>query len=550
MEIKKYIFPLRKWWWLVIASILVAVILGYQYYIRQPKIYQTHTTIMIGTTINDPNPTNNEFILNQQLAAAYANIANRQMIHNATLEALNMDRLPEYIARALPNTQLIEIAVTDTDPMRAQAVANELATQMVLLSPTGAQPEEQGRQEFINERLNILEVQINETEDEIKNLQEDLGNMISATQIDETQDQISSLQSKLITLQDNYGTLLSNTRQGAINSLTQIERAELPTRPIGPNFGLTMLLAAALGFILAVSEAYLLEYLNDTLKSSDDISRLFSAPIIGNIFEQKALSKGSHLYEIADLHHPSAEAFRILRTNIEIAEANQPLKTILVTSSGPGDGKTSVAANLALFLTQRNKRVALIDADLRKPNIHKYFNLTNELGLVDLFSRQATLDDVLKVSEDRKLAVLTAGNASSNPAELLSSTQMDQLLSKLKETADFVIIDSPPFIIADAIALSSKVDGVLLVVRPGHTPKPLAQSTMEQIKLVGVRLVGVVLNRIPLHGEDYYAGKKYLYTQYSNIYKVREDIKSNHKSNHKGNNRSKVDEQNPVRDKI
>jgi len=508
------------------ASILVAEILSYQYFIRQPKIYQTHTTLMIGTTISDPNPTNNEFILNQQLAAAYANIANRQMVHNATLNALDMDQLPEYVARALPNTPLIEIVVTDTDPKRAQAVANELATQLVLLSPTGAMPEEQGRQEFINQRLNILEVQINETEDEIKKLQEDLGNMISATQIKETQDQITSLQSKLSTMQDNYGTLLSNTQQGAINSLTLIERAELPSSPIGPNFGLTMLLAAAFGLILAVIEAYLLEYLDDTLKSGDDVARLFSAPIIGHIFEQKIGTKGKQMYDIADMRHPSAEAFRILSTNIEIAKANWPLKTILVTSADTGDGKTSVAANLALFLTQRNKRVVLLGADLRKPNIHKYFNMTNDLGLVDLFSGNATLDNVLKVSEHRKLAVLTAGNTPSNPTELLSSNKMDQLLAKLKEIADFVIIDSSPYIIADAIALSSKVDGVLLVVRPGHTPIPLAHSTMEQIKLAGVKLVGVVLNRIPLHGEDYYTGKKYLYTYYSSIDKVREDVKT------------------------
>src|SRR4030042_2910926 len=106
MEIKRFIFPLRKWWWLVVASIIVAEILSYQYYLRQPKIYQTHTTLMIGTTISDPNPTNNEFILNQQLAAAYANIANRQMIKSATLNALDMDRLPEYVARAFPNHPL------------------------------------------------------------------------------------------------------------------------------------------------------------------------------------------------------------------------------------------------------------------------------------------------------------------------------------------------------------------------------------------------------------------------------------------------------------
>jgi capsular exopolysaccharide synthesis family protein len=255
------------------------------------------------------------------------------------------------------------------------------------------------------------------------------------------------------------------------------------------------------------------------------VAHLFSAPIIGHIFEKKIGRNGNHLHDLTDLRHPSAEAFRILRTNIDIAGANQPLKTILVTSADVGDGKTSVAANLALFLTQGNKRVALLDADLRKPNIHKYFNLTNDRGLVDLITRQATPDEVLKVSEDRKLAILTAGETPPNPTELLSSTKMDQLLSKLKEIADYVIIDSPPFIIADAIALASKVDGVLLVVRPGHTPKPLAYSTMEQLKLVGARLVGVVLNRIPLHGEDYYAGKKYLYTYYSSFHKVREDVK-------------------------
>jgi len=514
MELKKFTFPLRKWWWLVVASTLVAGIFSYVYIIRQPTIYQTRTTLMIGTAINDPNPTSNEFALGQQLAAAYANIANRQMIRDATMEALGINGLPAYNAQALPNTQLIEIAVSDTDPQRAQAVANELAAQLVLMSPTETQSEEQGRQEFINQRLNILEEQINETDDEIKKLQADLGNMISAQQIDETQNQIISLQSKLSTMQDNYGTLLSNTQQGAINSLTLIEPAALPTIPTGPRIGLTVLLAAAFGFLVAVGEAYLLEYLDNTLKSADDVSRVFSAPIIGHIFEQKNGRQENHLYDAADLRHPTAEAFRVLRTNIESAQVNQPLKTILVTSADIGDGKTSVATNLAMFVAQKNKKVILLDADLRRPNVHEYFNLANDRGWIELLSNGAAISHLLRASEDGKLAVLTAGETPLNLTELLGSDEMDLLLSGLREIYDFVIIDGPPMITADAMILASKVDGVLLVVRPGHTRQPLAQVATEQIKLVGAKVVGVVLNRIPTHGTDYYAGKSYLHSYY------------------------------------
>src|SRR5688572_24215886 len=159
MELNKYIFPLRKWWWLVAASTLVAAIFSSLSVLRQPTIYQARTTLLIGTTINDPNPSGNELLLGQQLAAAYADLANREIVLNATKNALGMNQLPAYIARALPNTQLIEITVNDTVPERAQIVANELATQLILLSPISGQSEERGRQEFIHERLTNLETQ-------------------------------------------------------------------------------------------------------------------------------------------------------------------------------------------------------------------------------------------------------------------------------------------------------------------------------------------------------------------------------------------------------
>ena len=518
MELNKYIFPLRKWWWLVVASTLIAAIFSSLSILRQPTIYQAHTTLMIGTTINDPNPSSNELSLGQQLAAAYADLANRELIRNATKSALGMNQLPEYFAQALPNTQLIEITVNDIDPQRAQTVANELAAQLILLNPISGQSEERGRQDFVHQRLNNLETQIQETETEIEKLQEELANTFSAQEINNKQNQISSLQEKLSTMENNYGLLLSNTQQGAVNTLTIIEAAELPSNPIGPMKGLTILLAAAVGFVLAACEAYLLEYLDDTLKSPDVVMRLFSAPILGRIFEQSDGMNENRLYDPNNPKHPLNEPFRALRTEIDLAEMGQRLKTILVSSPDSGDGKTSVAVNLALSIAQRNKKVFLLDADLRKPRIHKLFNLANDEGLADVVFASAVFDWRVGIKEVRQVSVLTAGTTPLDPAELLSSEKMELFLSESEEVADVVIIDGPPLFVPDAMILASKVDGVLLVVRPGHTRQSLAKAAMDHIKLVGAKVVGVVLNRIPLRGADYYAGKSYLYTYSSNNY--------------------------------
>jgi capsular exopolysaccharide synthesis family protein len=244
--------------------------------------------------------------------------------------------------------------------------------------------------------------------------------------------------------------------------------------------------------------------------------RLFSAPILGRIFEQADGMKESRLYDADNSNHPLTEPFRALRTEIDLAEMGQRLKTILVTSPDSGDGKTSVAVNLALSIAQRNKKVFLLDADLRKPRIHKIFNLANDEGLADVVFARAVFDWRAGIKEVGQIAVLTAGNKPSDPAQLLSSEKMELFLSELEEVADIVVIDGPPLFVPDAMILASKADGVLMVVRPGHTRESLAKASMEHIKLVGARVVGVVLNRIPLRGADYYAGKSYLYTYGSN----------------------------------
>jgi succinoglycan biosynthesis transport protein ExoP len=364
--------------------------------------------------------------------------------------------------------------------------------------------------------LNRLQSQIEETQDEIAKLQEQLGTLNSARQLQDTQTQITALQTKLTTLQGNYAALFSTTQQGATNTLTVIEQAELPTKPIGPRKSMSILLSAAIGFSLAAGAAYLLEYLDDTLKTPEEITKILGVPVIGLIGETGDSADGKHsIYVSKHPRSPIAEAYRALRANLEFAAVDQPLKTILIASADTAAGKSSVAANLAVVLAQGEKKVILIDADLRKSSIHTYADLPNEIGLSDLFRNGTDVFKAVQSWEDQRIGVITGGDSPPNPAELLGSKKMDHILSRLVEKADVVVIDSPPLIVSDALMLATKVDGVLVVIRPGHTRKKYVLAMMEQLKRADARILGVVLNRIPHRGAEYYGGFLYYSPYYT-----------------------------------
>ena len=528
MELKQYILPLRRWWWLLFAATLIAAASSYLATLRQPPIYQTLSTLMIGQVITDPNPTGAEFTLSRQLAENYAEIANREPVRIATMEALGLSWLPDYKATALPNGQFIEVVVTDTLPERAQAVANEIARQLILRSPTGSQSDEQDRQAFVQTQLDNLQLQITETENEIQILREALGGMDSARQIADTQAQITALEAKLADLQGIYSGLLANTQSGAINSISVIEEAYKPVVPIGPNKMLIILLSATVGLSLAVVAAFVLEYIDDTVKSPEEVEKLTLAPVIGYLSELDIKDVGA-LYAADNPRHPSVEEMRTLRTNLEFAGVDQPLKTILVTSTEMEVGKTSVAANLAIVMSQAEKSVILVDADLRRPNVYNFYGFQNKIGLTDVFRGETALEDVSKKWSGGEVSVITAGDLPPNPSELLGSKKMSEIMATLGSTADIVIIDGPPFVVADAPVLASKVDGVLLIIRLSHTRKPAISAMMEQISRSGAKVIGVALNRIPARSIGYYTGNPYYSAYYTN-----EEVEWNGKSQKTG----------------
>jgi polysaccharide biosynthesis transport protein len=509
MELKDYLRPLFRWWWMLLAASLIAGVSTYFYAKQQPLVYQSRTTLVIGSSVYQANPSGPDLFLSQSLARFYADMAGRQPFRDATMEAIGLTWLPSYVVQPLPNSQLIEVMVNDTNPLRAQVVATELANQLIKLSPASSADQEQ--QQFVEEQLKSLEDSIRATKGEIAEKEEELKAMVSARQIQDAQNDIRALESKIITLQNNYANLLANSQRGARNILTLIEPANLPTRPIGANNSMMVLLSAAVGFVLASGAAYLLEYIDDTIKSESEVSRITEAPILGYIGKAENTTNAG-AYAAQNPRSMISEGFRYLRTNIEVAAQESSIKVILVTSPSIGDGKTFAAANLATVLAQGGKKVVLIDADLRKPNIHKYLGIENTHGLTDLFQGRFDLNQAVQSWKEEKVYVITAGDLPSNPAELLSSPILPRIIDGLKQVADVVILDGPPMIVVDAAILANRVDGVLLVVRHSYTHRNEVAAAVNQLNSANVRILGTVLNHIPRAANNYYTRYHYYYT--------------------------------------
>jgi capsular exopolysaccharide synthesis family protein len=214
---------------------------------------------------------------------------------------------------------------------------------------------------------------------------------------------------------------------------------------------------------------------------------------------------------LTDPTSPAAEAYRTLRINLEFASVDEPLSTLLVTSSGPGEGKSTALANLAVAMSDGDRTVILVDADLRRPSQHELFGLSNEHGLSDMFRTESAFDDPpLQSVPDSSLKVLTSGSLPPIPSQLLAARKMDEVIARLAERADVVLFDAPPVVaVTDASLLATKVDGVLLVVRAGDTRRDHVRAAKDRLEKVNARLVGAVLVNAPFDSslERYYSSE-------------------------------------------
>lgn len=375
-----------------------------------------------------------------------------------------------------------------------------------------ATPEERNALEQKKARLEQVELLLPLYEQSYTDLivygkQVDGANTSSGSQLTLLNTTQSLYQQIYVSVLDNLESVRLAGLQNTPN-VVEIESAVIPEEPIKPKPLLNSLLGGIVGLMLTTGILILNEHLDNTLKTSDQVEQLLGLSVIGYIGETKnddGQSMG--LYVDEQPRSPTAEAFRSLRTNIEFASVEKPIKTILVTSSEPGIGKTIISANLAAIFAQKGWNILLLDADLRRPRVHRVLNIQNHIGLTDLLRGSHKISEVIQMPDKKvEMAVISSGGLPPNPAELLGSSRMKEIINELCESYDLIVIDCPPTVVADAQVLSSEVDATLLVIQPGKTPKDMAVATMDLLKRAGGRIIGVVLNRIPRNRGEYYNG--------------------------------------------
>jgi capsular exopolysaccharide synthesis family protein len=282
-----------------------------------------------------------------------------------------------------------------------------------------------------------------------------------------------------------------------------------------------VMIAFVLSLVAGIGLAFLLDFLDDTVKSIDDIDRYIHLPALAMIPAgghtggrlnlkgppaNAGPSDSTALAMLTDVRSPIAESYRHLRTSLLLSSAGQPPRTILVTSSQPSEGKTTTAINTAFMLAQTGAEVLIIDCDLRRPRLHTQFEVANSKGLTTWLSGERDLDNLLQsYPKTPNLKLLTSGPVPPNPAELIGSEEMRRLLGLLSERFAHIIIDSPPAIsFTDASILSTMVDGVMLVVHGGRSSRAVVRRAKQQLLDVGAHIFGVVLNNVKVESQDYY----------------------------------------------
>jgi len=309
-------------------------------------------------------------------------------------------------------------------------------------------------------------------------------------------------------------------KASTISNINIVDPAIVPDKPVKPQKGKNLLLGLLVGLMVGAGAAFFMDYLDDTIKDEEEAKRALAWPLLAMIPAIEGAAKGSGPADLVVQTNPkssSTEAFRGLRTAIHFSSLKRDCKVVMITSSFPGEGKTTIAANLAVTFAQSGNRVLLVDCDLRRPNLHKIFEHPRNPGVTEVLAGDVPLGKALHTTGIDNIALLTAGTIPPNPAELLCSDSMRDLLARLRASYDIVILDAPPVIpVTDAPLLTALTDLVVVVIESGRIPANAARRMKELLQSVQAPVAGFVLNdRTALYSDTYgYYGKGYYGRRY------------------------------------
>ena len=549
MELLQYWKIIRKRL-VMILLIMMVFELGAVYYVqRQVPVYRTSTTLFISpSTLGSTLPyqlvyaiaplanTYSEYMRTQSFAKMVADDMDVDISEDEILDSLSMN----YVR----DTQIFKITATHRNPEIAQAIANTTAKMLIKANADRQQQQQQARYEAslseeaqaqqrqLTELVSVLQDelvyygdQIKLLEDEIRVLQQGPSSAEVTQRILDLRDHLLQLRTErvnvLSSLSETQSTLSNSTEEptSGVDTAVVVDQAQLPSKPVSRDMVQPLAAAAFAGLALGLALAWLLEYMDYTVKSPEELDDLYGIPTqgaIGYVSGVQSDHRTSSLVTITDPRSPTAEAFRSLRTSVRMAGAEAPINSLLVTSAGPGEGKTFIASNLAISSAQAGRQVILVDLDLRKPQIHAAFGLQREPGFSDLVvDRDLKIEDCLLSTPVARLSVFPCGTIPPHPSELLGSSRAAALIQELTDRYDMAIFDTAPAAtVTDAVLVASQVDAVLQVVQARGTRIDLVRRCKALLERSGARLLGPVLNRVQTDDLGYYTN----YYYYSGYY--------------------------------
>ena len=513
-ELRRYFYLFLRWWWLIVLCALLGGGAAFAYSSRIVPVYTATATMLVqrGGTGSDAAGT----YYDERLARTHSRMIEGRPVMEAVIADLGLVITAEGLANQIktelvPDTGLIRLSVTDTDPARAALIANAVAEAFIAQNWDMQQERYIDYLTSVQEQMAEMSALIQETTVAISAM----GTPIT----DQEHADLARLETTLAGHRNTYATLSNSYEQMRLtaalstDNLVVFESARVPAVADGGRKTQTIALAAVTGAMVAVGVILLIEYLDDTIKTPADVSEALGLNTLGTI--GRIGRRQDELIVIDRPRSPIAEAYRALRTNVRFSSLNKPLRTLLVTSPSVTEGKSVTVANLSVAMAQAGLRVAAVDADLRRPRQHRIFDLERSEGLTESLLEGRMNGALCPVENVEDLQVLPSGELPPNPAEMLGSQRMQDLLDELAGQVDVVILDSPPLLpVTDAALLAQRVDGVLLVIEAGRTRRTVAQHAVENLRQINANLLGVVLNAVPLRKIGYY----YYYYYYQKYY--------------------------------